>query len=71
MLLISWGKVEKPAERMLRVAPFLSMPLFHDVVCASIHLLQESTCVGLTCKASRWACSPLAVKMTSVVSSGE
>jgi hypothetical protein len=53
--LISWGKVEKTVERMVRVTPFLLVSSCHGGVCASICLLQESTCVGLTCVASQWA----------------
>jgi hypothetical protein len=69
--LISQWKVEKTIERMLRVAPFLPVPSCRGAVCASIHLLWESTCLGLTYMSSKWTWSPLAVKMMSVARSGE
>jgi hypothetical protein len=58
-------------DRKLWAAHFLMVPLCCGVVCASIHSLRESTHVGLTSVAGRWAWSLLAVKAMSVAVGGE
>jgi hypothetical protein len=58
-------------DRKLWAAHFLVVPLCCGIVCASIHSLRESTHVGLTSVAGRWAWCLLAMKATSVAVGGE